>query len=685
MPMLFLHVRRIGWRLLLSGMTLPVLLCAMQTHAATTYNERYAPVAPLKIVNQGGEVGIEYNYLREEQKQEFTNVEFVNSSLEEYILHCLRGYVYHPRFVDFQTKVKLGLLQQSLERTGDFPYGNDDDAGGDFNTDVNEYDLQVQILKEHPLSFDVQANRQRDIVRQLFTDRYLIESESAGGGVHWKPGPVPMDLSVRESQFREFGTDSYSESNLSVLEYRARNEISRRIRSELLYRHQDYDQSFEAELPLYDTDRQTTVQSDDISLSNTIDFTENGRNSLYSLLRGYDQTGTQEFSNTYWQERLNLQHRPHLRSYYQFSLLQDQLDRAETESRRFEIGAEHQLYESLLSHIDYHVRENDYMDASQEESGVTTRWDYRKHTPAGQLSLGYSQTIDQIQRSGFSRLRTIIDDPLTFESVALIHFLREPNVIASSINVTDLSGLVSYVEGFDYEVEVRGNITGLRRLIGGRINVGDTVLVDYVTEATPEVDYNTHSRSFNARYDFERYLPGVSIYHRQHNLDTSGDIPDDDRSVLTYDSWLNGFSYDWRQLTWIEEYEQYESNFTNWTQLRHELSGRHPINANLLWGWRTGLLKVDYDDDDADVNSHDVLFSGINLRGSRPGWGFWDIEAQARKETGMIDETLFGVIGRNEFYWRRLRFNLGGRLEQRERFDTERNRMAVFFQVAWEF
>ncbi|NQU43270.1 hypothetical protein HQ520_08285, partial [bacterium] len=78
-------------------------------------------------------------------------------------------------------------------------------------------------------------------------------------------------------------------------------------------------------------------------------------------------------------------------------------------------------------------------------------------------------------------------------------------------------------------------------------------------------------------------------------------------------------------------------------------------------------------------------YAGANVQGRVWRRGFWRVEARGRRETGITEETLLGLLADISMRWRKLRFSLGGRMEQRDRFDSKRDTYALFLKVAREF
>jgi hypothetical protein len=171
-------------------------------------------------------------------------------------------------------------------------------------------------------------------ILELFTDRIMTETESHGASLHWKKGPFPMDLSVNQSRFKQWGFESRSDAKMSTLDYAIRNAAGKWMQSELRYNYRDYEETFDANAEFFDTHRRTRLKSHDLNFTNSIYLDPSRRSYLTSIARMYKQFGSQEFDNLSWQERLNLQHTPNLRSYYLFDYMQTKLHDETVDSYR---------------------------------------------------------------------------------------------------------------------------------------------------------------------------------------------------------------------------------------------------------------------------------------------------------------------------------------------------------------
>jgi hypothetical protein len=355
-------------------------------------------------------------------------------------------------------------------------------------------------------------------------------------------------------------------------------------------------------------------------------------------------------------------------------------------SYRGEIGLNHKLFDSLESHLDLHWRESDFAGTTERQFGPTGRLNYIKQTPWGNLNLGYALTVDQVERNGGTGSRLIPRESLTLHTNTN-NFLSQPAVIDASIQAFTSDGLAPLIEGFDYELIHQGNRTALRIIPGGRLIDGQVVLVDYSVEFTSNIRFTSTDQDFHANYDFERFLRGLSIYYRWHDLAALG-APKDDLSILEFTDQLAGFTYRWHWLTWREEYDMYRSNFSDYNQLLSQLEGLHNVGSRLKLGWHLGATLTDYQNQPgmpSYFNYDNAYYAGASLRGPLRTNGYWELGAEARKERGQTDETLLGVLGKLGMRWRKTKVEAGVRVEDRKRHEAQRNRSSIFLQFSREF
>jgi hypothetical protein len=313
--------------------------------------------------------------------------------------------------------------------------------------------------------------------------------------------------------------------------------------------------------------------------------------------------------------------------------------------------------------------------------------------------------LDNVKRSGTSGAVTIVGEMVKPDFVQT-KFLATPNVVESSIQVTDASGKQPFSLGFDYDIQVVGNLTGLRLVPGSGITPGDTVLVNYRSEQTTDISFLSDAQDFTIRYEFERYLTGLALYYQWHNLTPRG-VSGSDSSVLAFTRELVGAQYAWRprigpegersiaarlfeELQMTQEFETYRSGFSNYDESSTRLEAYRYFPNRIKWAWNGGMLLINYKDvgfqtSDGNSNNSRILFVGTSLGGPIRDQGYWEVEARLNRETGRNQETFGGLLGKIGWHFRKVRVEGGARFEQRDRFNSSIDRYHIYLQVAREF
>ncbi len=639
-----------------------------------------APVQPIALTSHAEEIGMEYRYYGETIKRDSGGrIRYSNNYFQEYISGRLEGYVYHPRFLEFSTELKLGLAQQRLRRRD-----SDGESHSADNDELVGYDVRIDVLREHPVSATVTATQDERILMGLFVDRYMVRTKTQRGTVRWTTPIVQMDATLSHTDTEEFGAVSQSRTFSDVFAYNLHHQLGRRIRTDVRYTYQDFERRFRADTTTGDVRNESQIVSQTLNLDNRIDLTEDRRATLHSNFRVHDQKNNTDLRTYYWQERLKLEHTPNLSSYATGSFLRNEYPTSKIDTYRGEIGADHQLYESLKTHLDIHGRRTDYGRVKEDRYGVTARLNYRKKTLAGVLSAGYARTLDRVVRTGVAASEEVFDESHIVH-LAITEFLDQPDVVTGTVVVTDINNLITYTEGFDYEIIRQGQRTGLRVLPGGLLADGDTVLVDYRIELDGSLRYFADDEDYHIRHDFTRYLPGLSLYARRHESKARSVKSEIDPRLLEYIDQSVGLRQEWRAYAFTTEYQEYRDDLGGFDQWRTQLEGNHPISRALHVGWNAGYTQTDYKADDVTdfADRSRYYFAGANVGGSFARSGYWKVEGRTIHETGRIDQVVHGITARAGYDWRRLSLEGGARFEQYDVFESQRDRMQVFVALKW--
>jgi len=639
---------------------------------------REYPVAPLAITEREAAIGAEMEYREETQSRDGVEAGYANQLFQEYVRYHLHGYSYHPRLLDIDLKLKLALAQFHAGNTGDIDYGEDSASAQET---LEDYELKLYFLKEHPISAYLFTSRREYPVLGFFSNFYLVETETRRLGITWKYTSLPMSLSYTERELSKRGGPSNTDIHSEFIEYTLKHYYGQAMRSEARFLHHEYRQRISSNDDEDDPDDTNRYDSDEANFINTTYFSFDKRSNLTSLFRYYDQSADQDLKTYFWRERLRWQHSDTLRSYLQASTTQNEYSQREVDTHRFEAGLNHKLFESLESHVDLHGRQTEYDPITENQYGATGSLKYRKETPWGELSAHYERTIDQFERNGEQRTIDIVNEVHSLGTGGT-RFLRNENVIPESVRVTNLQRNSTFSNGFDYVVVESGNRVGIRALPGGRITPGTSVSVDYRYRIDFDFEYISDDEEFYLRHDFLDILDGLAIYGRLHSLEPR-DSNDPDRELLDYNDRMAGFELDWKPLRWREEYEQHRSNYNSWNQWRNSLEGTHSLNSRLKFTWSGGVNLTEYDEELSDTgeDSTTAQFLTGRLDGQVGQGGFWSFQGRMEKEEGIVDQTIYGMLARVGYDWRKSTFELGAQYDVREYEDSERENTKVFLQI----
>lgn len=162
----------------------------------------------------------------------------------------------------------------------------------------------------------------------------------------------------------------------------------------------------------------------------------------------------------------------------------------------FSLGINHKLYESLFSSAELSFTDTKQNEATEKIPKAEVGFNYTKKIPAGRFNLSYHYTREYKTKNSPQAL-LIVKDEVHILNDADIVLLDNPNVQLTSIVVKSNDGTIVYREGFDYYIIDRGEFLELRRVLGGQISEGESVLVDYVTIREPSFSYTSHQQNIS--------------------------------------------------------------------------------------------------------------------------------------------------------------------------------------------
>ncbi len=258
-------------------------------------------------------------------------------------------------------------------------------------------------------------------------------------------------------------------------------------------------------------------------ITHTLDFGPGRRNNLRTDLRIFRESGQFPFNRLNLDESLRLHHSDSLQTQYDYSYNRQTRLGVKQTQHRGSMLFRHQLYDSLSTTGDFGASILDLPTdhfTSREIFGSLNP-EYQKRVPNGMLFATTQVNWNRQKDDDRGSILQIIDEPRTFDASDIILLTRR-NIILSTIVVTDSTGLIFYVDGTDYVTQAIGEDVRIRRVLGGTIAPGQTVLIDYDIGPEPGGTTTTFGLGGSVRYTLEEGpLRGLSIFARYFDQDQS--------------------------------------------------------------------------------------------------------------------------------------------------------------------
>lgn len=531
-------------------------------------------------------------YHKEKQKQsDGTTLEDRETRLRETLNLEWDASIGHKNLIDFSGGAKLGV--ESIDTRSDTEGVNSKD-----NELVDMYDLRALILGESELPVTLYTKRDQSQSDREFAGTIESTTSESGAIAQLRSKVAPTTLQIfhrEEDQSDPLGTTDYNltqdtahlESNVVLTDAQ---------RLEVDY---TFDSVDEKQGSLF----QDTYDRNDGTFTHLLDFGPDKRDNLRSSFRVYTQTGLVAQETYRLDEQLRLYHSDRLDSHYDATLEDRTIQGQEQKLVRGLAGIRHRLFDSLTSTASIGGTREEITDISTSDTVfVTGGLDYTKKVPWGRLdaSLGLSfQTQDNSDRGTSVAIQ---NESHTFNDPFPIVISRR-NIVPSSVRVTAASGFPEYQEGSDYTLDAFSNRIELRRVVGGAIADGETVLVSYEVGPEPGNTLDTNTQTVTLRYTIdEGWLTGLSPYLIYRRTDESVSTKDpsqfilDDVNSLTY-----GLDYRLGGLFLKAEEENHDSTVQPYDATRLEASYNQRFSRDSALNLSATQEMIDYRDETSSV------------------------------------------------------------------------------------
>ncbi len=473
-------------------------------------------IAPIRLTGLGGYVGLglDYKDIERDQVGRRTTITDKEKLFFEEVGAGVRGYVYHPRFLDFEADTEF-VFEQGTRDTNDVEQ--------DLDNTLKGYGILLKVLKEHPVSLFLSANKNTTETDASFVQRQRVIYKRNEALLRFQNKLFPTQLGYSETSIKgEGGNRQDTEIDRYYLNMINQGSFGK---SNLKLAHEDQEQDF----------GRIDLSRNVVNFFNSYPVAGKEKaHTLSSFFRWDEQTGTREIRTVSMSEVLFLKHTNKLESEYEY--LYDDTKREDltsSTSYQYRARVRHELYESLRTDASINVNRFEFDDGKEDESVGRLNLNYRKMFPYGVLNLNtllglseededYSQEKSQVRQEE----HTFGENPASDEVI----LLDKEAVIEETITFTDINELpiFNFNEGIDYAVETVRTETRIRLLPSrnGPIDVGDTVYVNYTFEPRPRIKYRTCVQTYGAELRLMNVWRGFYRFTRSNEKLVKGLDPD---------------------------------------------------------------------------------------------------------------------------------------------------------------
>ncbi len=381
------------------------------------------------------------------------------------------------------------------------------------------------------------------------------------------------------------------------------------------------------------------------------EFGKEQQHRLRSTIRLRNETGDLSYKQFRWDERLFIEHSNSFDSNY--ILLFDQSERHGSKQTLYNASAnfQHQLFDSLITSSELSASQLDLDDDDFTSTDQRGRLglDYTKTVPYGILFATAHLGVSFLDESDRGSSIFINDESHTFGPAGIIVISRR-NVVSNSIVITDITGLIFYSEGFDYDVNNLGERVEIRRIPGGLIAPNQTVLVDYEIGPEPGSDTTSTVFGFTSRYEFDDGpLAGLALYGRYRELnqdrdsDNGASLPTSDYRETTF-----GAEYTFWRFSLLAEQKNHDSDLSPFDSTKFEAEYRQFFGRDHLL-----LIRGFHQIIDRKSAGSETTLTNINARFNSQLSTRWRAEARViyREESDSIGSDFRGFEQHLELSW----------------------------------
>lgn len=431
----------------------------------------------------------------------------------------LDGHVVDPRVIRWDARLQFGLSQEDALEEYNGITRNDYDSGS-----LLEYDLNVDLFPDEPLSGRIYALKGRDRLPRRFLPSLLEERSQAGAAAFWSSGKWTGELSLDWSDIDRTGNQyEYDDEHLQATRLTLDNrwEISDRQSLRVVFDHEREESDYEGTLSDFDTNR------DEFRVEHELALGDKGQHQLSSLFRYHNEKGDLARDEIEAGTKLTLRHNDQWQTAYRYWYYSVDQDDVDTNRNKGDFQATYKPNDRWRLTFDaFALREAIEHDIEAHQFGGGFDVSHNQPTEWGEFRGNLSFQADQWRTLDDAGKGVILGEAHALDTVRA-SILREHDVVPGSIRVFNATRTRMYIPGRDYQIVTSGRLTSVYLILSGNIPEGDVVYIDYnyVIPSGSRVD--TYRADLRLEHAFRNGLtPYYSFDLRRQDASGSPAVPE---------------------------------------------------------------------------------------------------------------------------------------------------------------
>jgi hypothetical protein len=356
------------------------------------------------------------------------------------------------------------------------------------------------------------SSRDRTELPRLFGASRNQLTTRRGGQIRLNGAALNATVSWTRSRFESVARSEELRRHVEergVLEYTA----TRRTKRQSMFvdhrrEQRDYPVVPERSFPLQVTKLRYAIDLD----------THAGGRSLVSNVGFTRRGGRLKRDNLHTETRLDYRLRPSLDMRATGRMEQVEVPSFERQRRAVDLQVRHRLYESLITTASVRSAREDLQFGARKLFGTDLLLEYRKRlVHGGRLTVSAGRRWDR-ENSDFDGREDVVFGEAHEARIAAPFRIEQPQVIAASIVIMDVSKATVYQEGFDYTLTVIGEFTEVSVVAAGLIEDGQNLLLDYRFRASPLTQTKTKRSHVDVSVDYGWITPYFRVHDASRTL-----------------------------------------------------------------------------------------------------------------------------------------------------------------------